>query len=140
MYSMQMRRIFGRLFLVGSVLLLLGVPAIANADSIASQQITVTASVAPELYVVVNQQNVVKLIVSNNSSDNVPASVFRSSITSGNQIAATSAITAQYKDILAKQTMHPGVLYKYQPPAAPQPPHQNPLTLVSKMQLELRYL
>jgi hypothetical protein len=90
--------------------------ATASADTVSAvgQQIQITASVAPILYVITNNTGTIQEIISNNYLKNVPLTVFRNSDDIQNEVSTTRQLVTQYNGIMAHDDMHPGILYSHE--------------------------
>jgi hypothetical protein len=81
-----------------------------------SGKITVTAIVAPQHYVIINDSGTITEIISNSNQDTVPL-VYKDKVIKGNEMPLTPEIYAQYNKIIKPGKSYIGTIYK-QPSAA----------------------
>lgn len=97
------------------------VPASALAGSLsASGRITITARVAPTIYVIVNNQDQI-MEVTSNTPEIIAPTIFRLKVAEGSQITATPEILDQYQALIKSKQGQMGTLYKTYIPTVEKP-------------------
>jgi hypothetical protein len=96
-----------------AVLVLRPAPAAAETLS-ASGKIYITAIVAPQHYVIIDNSGTITQIDSNTTEDTVPL-VYLSKVLKGNERPLTPEIMERYQQLVPPGSSHVGTLYKAKP-------------------------
>jgi hypothetical protein len=131
---MKLGRFLTTVFSIFGLTFLGAAPVSAGTIS-ASGKITITAVVAPEHYIIVDNSNTITEIISNTVQDTAPLA-FKDKIIKGNELQLTPEIYAQYNKLIKPGKSYIGIMYK-QPSVAsvathPYAPQANNLLLATR--------
>lgn len=91
--------------------LILPVSTSAATQTVIGQQITITAAVKPNRFVIVDTSGTIQQIISNNSTKNIEPEVYITKVAPENLIETTAQIRDKTEELLIDKKIKPGVLY-----------------------------